>query len=95
MLEPKPLTSLQQDLYDQIARYNRVTGEPCPASHLARRFDRDHSTIQDHISALYRKGWLHGPNSPAKARRWLRKPPSTPAKSAVPRTLRDSDTPQP
>jgi len=95
MLEPKPLTSRQQDLYEVIARYNRVTGEDCPASYLARRFEIHHTTVQDYISTLFRKGWLRAPNSPARARKWLPKRRSTPAKAEVPQPLRESDTPQP
>jgi hypothetical protein len=95
MLEPKRLTARQQEVFDVIQRYNRVMGEACPASYLMRRFERHHSTIQDQIFVLYRKGWLHGPNSPARARRYSPKRRSTPANSAVPQPLRDSDTPQP
>jgi transposase len=91
MLEPRQLTTRQQDVYDAIARYNRVTGEPCPASYLARRFDVHHSTVQNCIYTLHLKGWLYGPNSPAKARRWLSKHRSNPAKGAVPQPLRDTD----
>jgi DNA-binding IclR family transcriptional regulator len=95
MLEPRPLTTRQTDVYDVIARYNRVTGEPCPASYLARRFELHHTTVQDYIGTLYRKGWLHAPNSPAQARKWLGKRRARPAKAEVPQPLRASDTPQP
>lgn len=94
MLEPRQLTTRQQDVWTAIARYNRATGEACPASYLTRRFNVHHSTAQDHISTLFRKGWLHGPNSPARARHWLRKRETTPAKSAVPQDSRDSNPPQ-
>jgi transposase len=93
MLEPRPLTTRQQDVLTAITRYNRVTGEPCPASYLARRFEVHHSTVQDCISALHQKGWLLGPNSPARARRWLAKHRSNPAKAAVPQKARESDAP--
>lgn len=92
MLEPRPLTTRQQDVLSAITRYNRATGEPCPASYLARRFDIHHSTIQDCISTLHHKGWLYGPNSPARARRWLSKQRSNPANSAVPQQSRESDS---
>jgi SOS-response transcriptional repressor LexA len=95
MLEPKPLTSRQQDVYDVIARYNRVTGEPCSASYLGRRFEIHHSRAQELLEILFRKGWLHGPNSPAKARRWLVKRQKHPADPAPPQSLRGNDTPQP
>jgi DNA-binding MarR family transcriptional regulator len=92
MLEPRPLTTRQQDVLTAIARYNRVTGEPCPASYLARRFEIHHSTIQDCIYTLHQKGWLYAPNSPARARRWLSKTASNPAKGAVPQQSRESDS---
>ena len=75
MIEPRPLTTRQQKMFDTIARYTRATGEPCSASYLARQFSMHHSTVQEHISNLFRKGWLLGPNPPAQPRRWLRKCP--------------------
>lgn len=95
MLEPKPLSNREQDVYDLIVRYNRATGEDCPVAYVARKFDVHHSTIQQYIETIHRKGWLHTANSPARARRWLGKRRITPAKSAVPQPLRESDTPQP
>ena len=79
MIEPLPLTTRQQKMYDAIARYARATGEPCSASYLARQFSIHHSTVQDYISTLHRKGWLLGPNPPARPRRWLSKRRSHPA----------------
>jgi len=79
MIEPRPLTTRQQKLYDTIARYTRATGEPCSASYLARQFSIHHSTVQEHIFSLYQKGWLLGPNAPARPRRWLPKRPAPPA----------------
>lgn len=93
MLEPRPLTTRQQDVYDAIARYNRVTGEACSASYLTRRFEIHHSTAGDLLLTLYRKGWLHGPNSPARARKRLSKSRSSTAKVAVPQESRDSTIP--
>jgi hypothetical protein len=79
MLEPRPLTTRQQQVFDRIARYARATGEPCSASYLARQFDMHHSTVQEYITVLYRKGWLLGPNPPARPRRWLSKRSADPA----------------
>lgn len=92
MLEPLPLTTRQEVMLVAIARYNRATGEACPASYLTRRFEMHHSTAQDHILSLFRKGWLHGPNSPARARRWLVKRRAAPAKGAVPQQSREPDS---
>lgn len=64
------LPSKQRAVLDIIIRYYRATGEACPAAHIARRIDRHHSTIQEHLSALYTKGWLLTPNAPATPQRW-------------------------
>lgn len=71
MIEPRPLTERQERIFKTITKVVRATGEPCSASYLARQFSLHHSTVQEHISALYRKGWLRGPNPPAMPRRWL------------------------
>jgi hypothetical protein len=63
-----PLVQLpgrQRMVLDAIVRYHRVTGEPCPASYVARRLSVHHSSIQRHFEILHRKGWLRGPNAPA------------------------------
>jgi SOS-response transcriptional repressor LexA len=79
MIEPRPLTTRQQEVFDKIARFTRATGEPCSASYLARQLNMHHSTVQEHITTLFRKGWLLGPNPPARPRRWLSRRRSTPA----------------
>ena len=52
------LTARQKDIMVEVANYYIATGEPAPIRYLARRMDVHHSTIQDHLRALNRKGWL-------------------------------------
>lgn len=59
------LPARQRAILDLIVRHYRVTGEACSANYLARRMDLHHSTVQEHISALHRKGWLRSANTPA------------------------------
>ena len=59
------LTDRQRAIVVMIRRYFRATGEACPASFIARRLGLHHSTVQEHLSALHRKGILRGPNPPA------------------------------
>lgn len=70
-MSPAPLHSLttkQRYVLMVIDQYERATGEPCSTSYIARRISVHHSTIQDHLCALHRKGWLVTPNAPAKLR---------------------------
>ncbi len=66
------LTTQQRKIVEAIDAFNRVTGEACSANWLARRFTLHHSTVQEHLSALHRKGWLKTPNAPASLRRPIR-----------------------
>jgi DNA-binding FadR family transcriptional regulator len=70
------LSGRQRQLLEAIETYSRTTTEPCPASYLARRFTLTRTTVREHLSALYRKGWLRTPNSPSS----LVLRPSIPAK---------------
>jgi DNA-binding CsgD family transcriptional regulator len=81
------LTIRQRSILDMIVRYHRATGEACPASYLARRFNLHHSTVQEHVSALYKKGWLFAPNAPSLPHSEVRS--ESPAKFAAPQDLRD------
>ena len=65
---PSTLTDRQSTILKTIDRYCEATGEPCPANYLARRLSLHHSTIQEHLARLYRKGWLRAPNAPAMPR---------------------------
>ena len=60
------LPAQQRIVLDIVIRYYRVTGEACPASHIARKIARHHSTIQEHLSALFAKGWLVTANTPSR-----------------------------
>jgi Mn-dependent DtxR family transcriptional regulator len=59
------LTSQQRRVVEAIEAYQRATGEACSASYLARRLRVHHSTVQNHFTALHRKGWLRSPTGPA------------------------------
>jgi DNA-binding MarR family transcriptional regulator len=77
--EPDPLhtlTTKQRQIIELIDAYQQTTGEPCTGHYLARRLACDPMTIRGHLAALYRKGWLHGPGSPAtlRSRRSLQMP---------------------
>lgn len=63
-----PLNALptqQRRIVEAIEFYQKATGDPCPATWLGRRFKLHHSTVQGHLAALHRKGWLTSPNAPA------------------------------
>lgn len=51
----------QRAVLNVIAQYRAATGEACSVLYIARRLNIHHSTVQDHIEALYRKGWLRSP----------------------------------
>lgn len=59
------LTTQQRRIVEAIQAYHAATGEPCTASYLARRLRVHHSTMQEHFTALHRKGWLRSPTGPA------------------------------
>lgn len=88
------LTGRQKAIVEMIRRYFRATGEPCPASFLARQLGLHHSTVQGHLVALHRKGLLRGPNPPAMLAARTVDPAkdagSDPAKAAGPQETRGS-----
>jgi DNA-binding MarR family transcriptional regulator len=61
---PLPLTDKQRDVLTIIARYYVQNQEPITLRLLARRLRCHHSTVEEHIDALYRKGWLPAPSAP-------------------------------
>lgn len=65
------LPTKQRRILEAINDYWRATGEPCPGAVLARRFNVHHSSIQKHLSALHRRGWLRSPSAPAHLARFL------------------------
>lgn len=68
---PHMLTTKQRRILEAIDGYWRATGEACPGAVLARRFNVCHKTIQNHLDALHRRGWLRSSSSPAHLTRFL------------------------
>lgn len=62
---PAPLTTRQAEVYATITRYHEATGEGCGCRYVARKLAIHHEAVRSHFSALYRKGWLRSPTSPA------------------------------
>lgn len=65
---PAPVYTLptkQRVILEIVLEYHHMTGEACPASYLARRMRLHHSTVQEHLSVLHRKGWLTTATGPA------------------------------
>lgn len=63
------LTSRQRDVLSAILTYHEAVGEEPSVRYIARRLNLHHSTIQDHLSALQRKGWLRSGGAPVCVRR--------------------------
>jgi DNA-binding NarL/FixJ family response regulator len=63
------LSTRQRTVLTFIERYVEATGEACPASIIARKLALHHSTVQEHLRALFQKGWLRTPNAPAMPER--------------------------
>ena len=59
------LTTKQRSVLLAISRYETATGEPCPATWLARHLHLHHSSVQRHVYLLHRKGWLRSPHAPS------------------------------
>lgn len=59
------LTTKQRALLIIIERYYKATGEACPGRYLARRLNVHHSTVQQQLAELHRKGWLRSPSAPS------------------------------
>ena len=60
------LTTAQRRVLEWIDRYATALEEPCPASFVARRMNLHRSTVEQHIAALHRKGWLVTSRSPVR-----------------------------
>lgn len=61
--EPEELTHRQREVLAVCEAFFHATGEPCSVPYLARRLAVHHSTIQEHLEALHRKGWLQAPTT--------------------------------
>jgi DNA-binding MarR family transcriptional regulator len=60
--EVAPLAAQQRAVLVLITRYYQATGETPSMRYLARRLDLHLKTVQQHLDALYRKGWLRSPD---------------------------------
>jgi len=60
----QPLADGQRRVLRVIQQFQDATGEVPTASYVARRLNLHHATVQQHLQACYRKGWLRSP-SPA------------------------------
>jgi Mn-dependent DtxR family transcriptional regulator len=52
------LSTQQRRIVEIVAAIEEATGEACGRRLLARRLNVHHTTVQDHLAALHRKGWL-------------------------------------
>jgi SOS-response transcriptional repressor LexA len=57
----EPLTERQRAVLACIARVYEATGEPPSIRYISRRLSLHLSTVQEHLEALHRKGWLRSP----------------------------------
>ena len=66
---PSPPTLKQAAVLTLIERFcDGAGGDPCSASYLARKLGVTRETMRTHLHALYQKGWLRSPASPARLR---------------------------
>jgi DNA-binding MarR family transcriptional regulator len=66
---PSSPTLKQAAVLTLIARYHDGTGgDACSAAYLARKLGITRATMRTHLQALYEKGWLRSPASPATLR---------------------------
>lgn len=54
----RPLTQKQQDIYEYILGCIQESGYQPSVRQIGKRFNIWPATVQDHIAALRRKGWL-------------------------------------
>jgi Mn-dependent DtxR family transcriptional regulator len=65
----EPLAERQRAVMRVIATYHEATEEYPSARYIARRLGVHLSTVQEHLVALTRKGWLRAPQ-PYAVRCW-------------------------
>lgn len=58
----EPLAHRQREVLMLIQRCHEVTGEAPSMRCIARKLEISLRTVQWHINALYRKGWLRSPD---------------------------------
>jgi Mn-dependent DtxR family transcriptional regulator len=56
-----PLDRRQRTVLLVIVSYHDATGEYPTNAYVARRLGLHHSTIQQHLRALYQRGWISEP----------------------------------
>lgn len=54
----------QMQVLRLIEEYWAATGEPCPASHLAKTLELHHKTVSEAVAILFSKGMVLAPGSP-------------------------------
>jgi Mn-dependent DtxR family transcriptional regulator len=59
--EVPDLSPRQREVLRVIIAFRRDTGEFPSVEYLSRRLEVHHSSVQGHLAALYRKGWLRTP----------------------------------
>jgi len=57
-----PLAEGQRRVLRVIQQFSDATGEFPTASYVARRLNLHHATVQQHLRACFRKGWLRDPS---------------------------------
>ena len=98
----EPLTDRQRAVLCVIDHYRRETGLVCTVVYIAQRLSIHHSTVQEHLEAVHRKGYLRAP-APGALIREIPPPPPLPipprdepddtVDTAVPQTATASSLP--
>lgn len=58
---PQALTDRQRQVLSEVERYVEFAGEAPSVRFLARRLSLHPTTVEDHLRAICRKGWLRTP----------------------------------
>ena len=59
----RPPSPQQRRVLDVVYRYFRGMGEPCSMRFIAERLRLHHSTVEEHVAGLRRKGWIIPPTA--------------------------------
>ena len=57
-----PIAVRQRDVLRLAMRYQDATGDPATVEYLAKKLGIHRKTVQQHLDALYRKGYLCEPS---------------------------------
>ena len=63
---PIPLTGRQEQVLTEISRYYSKFGKGCSLGYLAVRLKITRHGPRCHLDALWKKGWLASPHTPAE-----------------------------